>query len=376
MRPLVRYLTVLVVVAGCGPDRSTAPQQDDELCVSAFCAAVASGRRGSPDTSYTLLRLSTYDASGQVVHPDVVAVPPGWSHHSLFLAATPYPYSNEAKENPSVYTGDDGVAWAPAPSSTNPIAMPDSGHLSDPSIVFDPELSELWLYYRQATSANRIWLVRSRDGAHWSPPTAVITVPGQRLISPTVVRRGAHDWEMWSVNAGRFGCNADSAFVERRVSEDGVTWSEPTPVTLTAPVMGLYPWHLHVSFIESRQQYWAIFNAKVPGSCKTKYVFVATSPDGLRWTSRTDPVLSAGAIPQFDDIVYRATLLYEPQRDLVRLWFSGAQWVNRGYRWTIATQVRRRGTLFPEGTTKTFWRAMRSVTVAGGVTLTPADDPE
>jgi hypothetical protein len=51
-------------------------------------------------------------------------------------------------------------------------------------------------------------------------------------------------------------------------------------------------------------------------------------------------------IPELDDIVYRATFAYEPERDLVTLWHSGAQYRNGGYEWRAAYERRRRSDLF------------------------------
>jgi hypothetical protein len=53
-----------------------------------------------------------------------------------------------------------------------------------------------------------------------------------------------------------------------------------------------------------------------------------------------------GAIPEFADVVYRATFAYDPQRDVVSLWHSGARFTGRGYEWHAAFERRQRADLF------------------------------
>ena len=85
-----------------------------------------------------------------------------------------------------------------------------------------------------------------------------------------------------------------------------------------------------------------MFNGKVAGSCTTNALYLATSPDGLTWRTYRSPVLRRGAIPEFADVVYRATFSYEADRDLVSIWYSGARSNARVYEWRAAFERRRR----------------------------------
>jgi hypothetical protein len=200
------------------------------------------------------------------------------------------------------------------------------------------------LYYRRVKDENEILLTQSADGVRWGAPQVVVRAPNHQAVSPAVVRRSATDWRMWTVNAGATGCSSPSTTVELRLSADGVSWSAPTTVSLSQP--GVYPWHLEVQWIPSLGEYWALFNGKVAGSCTTDALYIATSPDGVTWRTFRSPVLRRGAIPEFADVVYRATFLYDPTRDLVSLWHSGARSTNRGYEWHAAFERRRRTDLF------------------------------
>ena len=125
---------------------------------------------------------------------------------------------------------------------------------------------------------------------------------------------GNESWEndSWSVN-GNVGCTGSSTTVELRRSPDGMNWSAPTTVSLSQP--GLYPWHIDVEWIPSRNEFWALYNAKTPASCTTGAVYLATSSDGLQWTTYPSPVLARGAIPELQDVVYRSTFAYDDASD-------------------------------------------------------------
>ena len=141
---------------------------------------------------------------------------------------------------------------------------------------------------------------------------------------------------MWAVNSGSGGCSGASTTVELRRSIDGIVWS--APVTAELPETGVFPWHIDVEWIPSKQEFWATYNVKTPGSCTTAALHFAKSADGLHWTPAAGSVLERSAIPEFTDIVYRASLEYDQVSDRITLWYSGAHYANSRYTWRIATE--------------------------------------
>jgi hypothetical protein len=279
------------------------------------------------------LALSTFDGSGEVVHPDH-AITPAWSFgHEL--AITPYPNGNANFEIPSLFSSPTGQQWLLAPGVPNPvIPRPAVGYLSDPDLVSLPETGEVYLYYRQVTDHNLIYLVRSSDGMRWTAPELVIAAPNHEVISPAVVRRAPGDWWMWSVNGGAAGCGAAAARLELRRSADGRTWTRPISLSLTHDP--LTPWHVDVQWIPAFEQFWALYNVKEPGGCTTPAVFLATSRNGIDWTPAPRPVLVKGVTPAFQDIVYRSTFEYRPATDEVIIWSSGARYDDGRWKWSAA----------------------------------------
>jgi hypothetical protein len=80
----------------------------------------------------------------------------------------------------------------------------------------------------------------------------------------------------------------------------------------------------------------------------TEVLRLAKSTDGLHWTTLPAPLLEKGAIPDFADVVYRASMLYNAASDRVTLWYSGARLnADSGkYVWHVAMQEMSRETMF------------------------------
>ena len=292
-----------------------------------------------------LLNLRTYDGSGQTVHPDFAQMP-AWSTPFL-LVATPYTYGSATVENPSLFSRGPDFEWTPLGQIAKPLAIPGnvaSQYLSDPDMVGIPGTSELWIYYRQVDSRNTILLKQTTDGLRFTDAVTVVSGAKHTIVSPAVVRRDSTRWRMWSVNAGKEGCSAWSTTVELRRSKNGVQWSAPTTVSLTQG--NTFVWHIDVQWIPSRQEYWALYNVKVGGSCTTQALYLATSRDGLTWKTYPSPVIAAGVIPEFADVVYRSTFSYDPISDKIRFWYSGARVEDERYVWRSAYDRRDRAEVF------------------------------
>ena len=281
-----------------------------------------------------VLSLSSYDGSGQLVHPDLARVPDAWGDGPYRLAATPFPNGQATLENPSLFAGATLTTFDVPAGVVNPLVRPDSGYLSDPDMVFDPDANVLSMYYRKVALDNQVWLIKTSDGVNWSTPKLVVEAPSQMVVSPTIVRRGVGNWLMWSVNAGVAGCIGPSTTIELRTSTDGVAWSAPRTVTLTDAAG--FAWHIDVEWIASRNEYWALYPIKEPGSCTTGSLRLATSGDGVQWKTYPSPVLARGAIPEFHDIVYRASMEHDTGSIAVTVYYSGARAMSTLFAWGMA----------------------------------------
>ncbi|MGH7523617.1 MAG: hypothetical protein ACREK8_04860 [Gemmatimonadales bacterium] len=323
-------------------------QQTLQATVSSRVSATANATTCDPSDCYPkeilsntlagagLLTLDTYEGSGQAVHPSIVRA--HGRATGFWLAITPYPGGNSSYENPSIFRSMDASTWLAPTGVDNPIVHPDpTGYLSDPSIVVGSD-QRLWMYYRDVVDNQNVILVtRSRNGRSWDAPMTVVTRPSHEVVSPSVVRVAPHAaWQMWSVNSGPIGCSAAVTTVERRTSPDGLNWDDPLTVDLVQPGQSI--WHIDVQWIPARQEYWALYNTYPLGaSCATNALYLARSPDGVRWTVYPSPIARAGLIDAFAQIVYKSTFMVDPKATKVTLWLSGASYkFNVGYDWRTA----------------------------------------
>jgi hypothetical protein len=100
-------------------------------------------------------------------------------------------------------------------------------------------------------------------------------------------------------------------------------------VAFTQP--GYLPWHLDVQYIPAFNAYWALVAAYPQGlSCTASSLFLATSIDGMHWTTYASPAVPRGAMAQFSANVYRSTFAFEPDGDALTIWLTGATTMKRG----------------------------------------------
>ena len=317
----------------CSTDRVLQPSRDGDVVLSDSLFTAAELGKPAP------IEFATYESSRQVVHPSVVAFPSTWNGQRFWLALTPYPNSDRRVENPSLYGSASGDSWIVPAGITNPVARTTRGYLSDPDLAFDPVSNELRLYYREVVEQRRhrrrprhqadvVYLTRSGDGVRWSEPQPVVADIGHFVVSPSVTRGEDGDWRMWEVDAGRAGCNARDTRIILRRSTDGIGWTSPSAVSFVQP--GFIPWHLDVQFVSQLKSYWALVTAYRRGSaCTSSSLFLATSSDGVRWTTYPSPVLARGSLPQFSANVYRSTFAFEADGNRLTLWLTGATTVQR-----------------------------------------------
>ncbi|MEP6764256.1 MAG: hypothetical protein ABJB66_08110 [Gemmatimonadaceae bacterium] len=293
-----------------------------------------------------LVQPRTYDGSRETVHPDFVRTPDDWGAYQQHLMLTPYPNGSTKLENPSLFVSRTGNQWVPQAGARNPVVSPpDGSYLSDPDVLYVPSLREMWIYYRQVDSRNRVLLTRSKDGVDWDEPSPILDVPNHMLLSPSIVRRDDRNWYMWTVNGGFGGCTDASSTVQLRHSVNGIKWESPTNIDLADG--SLTPWHIEVQWVAALNQYWALYPMKSPNRCSTEKLYFATSTDGVNWKKYPTPLLQAGDLKELNDIVYRSTFDYDATTDEVRFWFSGANVIGLGkYNWRTVGQRLKRSDVF------------------------------
>jgi beta-1,2-mannobiose phosphorylase / 1,2-beta-oligomannan phosphorylase len=149
----------------------------------------------------------------------------------------------------------------------------------------------MWFSWRPQKS---IALVESRDGFHWSQPSIALSpntkTDWENNINRPSVMRKGDEYHMWYT-----GQTKDHSYIGYATSRDGKTWRRMSDEPLLAPQE---PWEKvavmcpHVLWDEQRRLYRMWYSGG--SQYEPDAVGYATSTDGLHWTKHPEnPVLRA-----------------------------------------------------------------------------------
>ncbi|MBN1102402.1 MAG: hypothetical protein JXL84_03190 [Deltaproteobacteria bacterium] len=303
-------------------------------------AMVAADQKTPFANAMSYLDIPTVDGSGQQTHPAVQYFPEGWKGYRYWMAMTPYKDSREALENPSVVASNDNMRWEVPRGSSNPLVPREAvGHNCDPDLLFHPRTKQLWLTYIYSNdrSASFLNCLKSSDGVHWSETDLLFSArPVYSLLSQSLLYSPSDDkFCMWYVNAGNKGWNGQDNTIEFRLSSDGIRWSAPERVRFVQP--GYLPWHIQVTYVGSKKEYWMIAACYPAGkNCFSCTLFFAKSKDRLNWVTYGRPILNAGRHGSWDGgNLYRSALLHDSGNNRIRMWYSASRTATRKAEWHI-----------------------------------------
>lgn len=301
-------LAAVVALAACGKAPAKPPGLAWAIGVAKL-DAVALGlasTHGRPTLADGIfphrLVIPTYDGSGQATHPDALLERDASGAPRLLLAMTPYPYSSEPHENPSLLVSRDGITFAPFPGAPWPLVPPPAyDHNDDPDLRVDPRTGEYELLYLETLRPDKQTLValRSRDLKTWTRRDAIVydlKAGAPFIVSPTAIEDGGKTY--------LFYVDANAHTVHRLVSDDGATWNASAAQAVPLDLGDIKAWHVDVirgevgfgllisGFTEKRQR---------------QNLYLATSPDLRTWTLRREPLLSRNDPTLRAKSMYRST---------------------------------------------------------------------
>ena len=236
------------------------------------------------------LKLPTHEGSGQATHPSVLYFEQGWNGWKYWMAMTPYPASDESSEDPNLVVSNDGTTWQVPNGLTNPLddqlGKPNP-HNSDTQLVMAPS-GEMYLTWRTVDrpngKTNRIFLMKSTDGIHWSDKEEIWSGEPQ-FMSQALIWTG-HNWRLYGV-ANRAGRANQMLFYE---SSDLKFWSPPTTVRFEPALKSDQRlWHIDVQLYEG--EYVGLVHI-IPGTVKRGNLYLASSKDGITWKRSDTPIIS------------------------------------------------------------------------------------
>lgn len=256
------------------------------------------------------LEIPTYDGSGQAVHPDVMI-----DGARLLMAMTPYPFSDDRLENPSLVTSRDGQTFEDLPG--NPlVGPPPIDHNDDPDLRRDPRTGEYELLYLETLRPERQNLValRSTDLVTWTRRDAIAYQLDRDpfIVSPAAIEHAGATW-LFFVDLS----TGPAARIASLTSPDGRSWDQASATPIAIELGAVSPWHVDVFPVA---QGFAMLISGFDEEFGRQSVYLATSPDLASWTFRSEPLLSHRD-PTLDvETLYRSTGIVSGNRLVV--WYS------------------------------------------------------
>ena len=257
------------------------------------------------------LALRSYIRDTQNVHPKVLYFEAGFGGHKYWMSYTPFPWYIDRYENPSIAYSDDGYMWTNI--ADNPIDDPKGdGYDSDAHLVYrsDKKLLECW--YRHVGSYSKppveevLYRRVSSDGVHWSQAELVYgNYSGKYacLLSPAVLWDG-EQYQIWSVN------KENSFRIEYRTRRDGVMGKVrefELPFTFEGDTTKYKPWHLDVIREEGRYILLVMCKEKKGSGPRRWDLFLSDSDDNISYT--TPRLVLHGTKNGWDNNIYRSSIV-------------------------------------------------------------------
>ncbi len=283
--------------------------------------------------------VATYDKTGQSNHPDFMRVNAAWGGGNCYMVFTPYFGSNGWVENPSLATSADCEHFSPAAGIKSPlIDKPADGYNSDPELMYDSKRGCMGVVFRQVVTANIVNITTTCDGKTFSAPRALFTAPNHSAVSPTVTQGPDGFNRVWYVDAGRVGCTNQGNVVKMRVATTDTaglgTVKFGAEVTTDLDQPGYTIWHMKVRYVDALKQYIAMYvafpNTTGIGDCTNDDLYIATSIDGMHWTTYPTPVMNHLDKRFKFTSLYRASFQYDATTDQLRTIVSGLEKSNWG----------------------------------------------
>lgn len=232
----------------------------------------------------------THEGSGQTCHPSVLYFPDKWNGWEYWMCHTPYPWGNEAHEDPNIAVSHDGNTWQVPAGLTNPLddqTGAPNPHNSDGHLVMldDGRMMLTWRMVDRPNQDTNIFYQRiSSDGVTWTPKAEIFrATPTTGFVSQALVRSGS-TWRMYAIATGELIYYESSATIPGPAD-----WGNRVTCNTTAWGNARRWWHVDVQFTAGK--WWLIVNDVRRGSTADGNLYLGTSADGDTWDVSPVPIV-------------------------------------------------------------------------------------
>ena len=234
------------------------------------------------NSKYRLTTVSAYDDIDSY-HPKILRFNPKWNGYYYWLAFTPYPNGDQAKENPHILASNNMLTWVEPEGYKNPLepqpeGTPDKQYNSDTHLVFREDLDRLecwWRYVNDDTGKVIIYRKYTTDGVNWSEKEVMIeeTRSITDRLSPALIWED-NMYKMWYVDKGYI--------VKYSESVDGKTWINTRLLNISYDKPNMNNWHLDV--IKTNKGYEMLLSSFENGQNRNDMdLYYTKSTDNINW---------------------------------------------------------------------------------------------
>ncbi len=260
------------------------------------------------NTGKNILEIKTYLAGdNQPTHPSVICFDEKWNGYRYWMVYTPYPYENGEEENPCVVGSNDMVNWENPKGIVNPIATNEEtgcSELKDGHLVYNAQknLLEVWYLGRLSEDfggdGDTLIMFRkiSSDGINWSEYEIVNN--NFPCISQSVIWKD-NQYLCWGIG---YWNDTKGKFLLYK-SCDGINWENPVECEIGQEKHNLDIWHGATYYNADKNIYEFVW---INNENRKKEIYYATSEDGVKFDDGCE-VIRLGK--EYDSF-YRPCLTY------------------------------------------------------------------
>ncbi len=191
--------------------------------------------------------LSSYGDT-QAFHPKVLYFENSWNGYKYWLTFSPYPYSDDKKENPHILVSNDMVNWKEPKGFKNPLEEYPKDYrrgkiyYSDPHLVYNNDLDILECYFRRVDDIKDevvIYKKTTKDGIKWTDKEIAFkdTRSKKDFVSFSIIYDNGI-YKMWYIDTDNTMKYAES--------KDGYKYENTRTIKLSFEKAKLKEWHLDI----------------------------------------------------------------------------------------------------------------------------------
>ena len=183
----------------------------------------------------------------EAYHPKILQFDEKWNGYYYWMSYTPYPDSDEQKENPHIVASNDLVNWVVPEGLINPLDDVEGDNKkqynSDSHLVYNKDLNRLecyWRYVDDEKNTCTIYRKNTTDGVNWTEKEVAAFSDNRKkkdYVAPAVIYEDGK-YKIWYVDHDLVIWYAEAQTNENK-------WTDIKKIELKYPKK-LQPWHLDI----------------------------------------------------------------------------------------------------------------------------------